>query len=127
MDIKEQVLIAIYAEYQKPLPDMQLVKSYELDFKCDEFKFALIKLQNEGYIDGLVVSGRQPINYRRPFEVSADCMLPTVKGIERAERLMGIDDEAPARERLKQAIKRLSDAGLKLLVEFAAARLEQMN
>lgn len=68
MDVKEEVLIAIYSEYQKPLPGMQQVRSYELDITFDEFKFALVKLQNDRHIDGLVINGKPPVNLHRAFE-----------------------------------------------------------
>ena len=53
LDIKQQVLLAIYIEYQKDLPNMSCVNNTELNMDIDVFNVALDKLQNEGYIKGI--------------------------------------------------------------------------
>ncbi len=55
-DAKQKVLFAIYAEYQKDLPDMDkniTAESVGLNYKT--FLTALIKLENEGLICGTVI------------------------------------------------------------------------
>lgn len=47
---KENVLLAIYIEYQKDLPDMGSVNNTALNMDIDVFNVALEKLQNEEYI-----------------------------------------------------------------------------
>ena len=50
LDSKQEVLYAIYAEYQKDLPDMKNITYQSLDMDLEVFQMALIKLQNEGFI-----------------------------------------------------------------------------
>lgn len=52
LDSKQKVLMAIYAEYQKDIPDMDLVSFESLDMDSKVFYIALDKLENEGLITG---------------------------------------------------------------------------
>ena len=53
LDIKQKVLIAIYTEYQKDIPEIEEeVNSSKLGIGIEEFKIAVVKLENEGLITG---------------------------------------------------------------------------
>ena len=52
---KEQVLLAIYIEYQKDLPDIGSVNNTVLNMDIDVFNVALEKLENEEYIKDICV------------------------------------------------------------------------
>ena len=54
IDTKHQVLYALYSEYQKDIPDMESINAAVLDMEVPVFNAALLKLQNEGYIQGFV-------------------------------------------------------------------------
>jgi len=46
LDSKQEVLYAIYAEYQKDLPDMKNITYQSLDMDLEVFQMALIKLRS---------------------------------------------------------------------------------
>lgn len=50
LDTKQQVLLALYSEYQNDIPRMTDVTCTALEMDYDVFCAALDKLQNEGYI-----------------------------------------------------------------------------
>lgn len=53
MSIKDKVLLAIYNEYQKDLPDMDKNITFDkLETNKEEFYYAFEKLENEGLING---------------------------------------------------------------------------
>ena len=57
MSAKEIVLLAIYNEYQKDLPNMDAnITCEKLQINLDEFNMALEKLENESLIKGLRAS-----------------------------------------------------------------------
>lgn len=52
LDLKEEVLTAIYSEYINDFPEMKRVNWKSLEIKPEYFLIALIKLENEGFISG---------------------------------------------------------------------------
>ena len=50
MDTKQKILVAIYTEYQKDLPDMNSLNAQKLELEIEVFGIALEKLENEGLI-----------------------------------------------------------------------------
>jgi hypothetical protein len=52
LDLKEEVLTAIYSEYIRDFPEMKRVNLRELNMRPQYFLIALIKLKNEGFILG---------------------------------------------------------------------------
>ena len=88
LDEKHAVLFAIYAEYQKAIPDMASLSFATLDMDRRVFNIALLKLQNEGLIDGLstfLAHARM-----EPKAVSLDSVMPTRLGIEYVEQRLDI-------------------------------------
>ncbi len=54
MSVKDKVLLAIYDEYQKDIPNMDANVTWsKLQLNKDEFNIALDKLDKEGLINGL--------------------------------------------------------------------------
>lgn len=53
LNVKDKVLLAIYKEYKKDLPNMEInITSKNLEMERDVFYIAIDKLQNEGLIEG---------------------------------------------------------------------------
>jgi len=53
LDVKQQVLVAIYTECQRDLPDMKSVKADVIGIPITQIFVALDKLENEGLINGV--------------------------------------------------------------------------
>lgn len=84
-DTKHQVLYALYSEYQKDVPDMRLVDWHSVDISELAFNAALLKLQNEGYIQGLITNPPNEMNARKLYAVKRDHVFLTGKGVEYVE------------------------------------------
>jgi len=124
LDIKHQVLFAIYSEYQNDIPDMQKVNFRNLEIDSLAFKVALLKLQNEGLIDGLVTC---PPGTRLAEKVKALLMegvMPTREGIEYVERKLEVARDLSGREKLKLVSEKLGKLGYEILKEFVAAQFK---
>jgi hypothetical protein len=70
LDTKQKVLLALYAEYQKDLPNMREIRADTLGLTKDVFYVAIEKLQNEGFIRdaNIAYAGMGPY----PFDVKID-------------------------------------------------------
>lgn len=79
LDAKQQVLLALYIEYQKDLPKMDSVKCSSLNMAIDVFNTALGKLSKEGYINGLYA---YPADNNEFYEVYTKDVGLTRAGIE---------------------------------------------
>lgn len=55
LDSKQQVLLAVYTEYQKDIPDMASITPESLGLDRIVFDTAFLKLENEGWINGLEI------------------------------------------------------------------------
>ena len=58
LDSKQKVLLAIYTEYQKDIPKMELITNVNLDMDSQVFRIAVDKLQSEGFIICLLYTSR---------------------------------------------------------------------
>lgn len=76
---KEQVLLAIYTEYQKDLPNMTNVNNTALNMDVDVFHIALEKLQNEEYVKDVAFFAS---DNNRFYTVDISKMKLTKTGIE---------------------------------------------
>lgn len=87
LDTKNQVLLALYIEYQKDLPKMQNVTCTSLNMDIDVFNAALKKLSNEGYIEGLNIFSADNDEF---YFVGTENVYLTKEGVEYVENNMGI-------------------------------------
>ena len=87
LDTKNQVLLALYIEYQKDLPKMQNVTCTSLNMDIDIFNVALKKLSNEGYIEGLNIFSADNDEF---YFVGTENVYLTKEGVEYVENNMGI-------------------------------------
>lgn len=111
LDAKMRVLMAIYAEYQKDVPDMVNVNVRALRMDWDAFRAAVLKLENEALIRGLVTKPPERAQIGDVEEIDMRGVMPTVSGLSAVERFVekGQIDTAEARlERLERAA---GDAG----------------
>jgi len=99
LDIKQQVLVAIYTEYQKKLPDMKSVKADALGISTEQFYIALDKLDNEGLVNNIeIVRGSNGI----PVIVKLDNANMSSYGIESVEKKLSIKKSYLQKKRLKK-------------------------
>lgn len=124
LDSKQQVLLALYIEYQKDLPKMDSVKCSSLNMDIDVFNTALGKLSKEGYISGLYA---YPADNNKFYEVYTKNVGLTKDGIEYVESKFGIEKEISNEDKLKYIIKKCGVLGLQALKLFGAAALEHIN
>jgi len=100
LDSKQEVLYAIYSEYQKDIPDMKSITYQSLDMDLDVFQMALIKLQNEGLIEGLKIIPPGTVIPSRIKGLDKDNILPTWKGINYVESKLEIEADKSNKEKL---------------------------
>lgn len=124
LDAKQQVLLALYIEYQKDLPKMDGVKCSSLNMDIDVFNTALGKLLKEGYINGLYA---YPADNNEFYEVYTKNVGLTKDGIDYVESKFGIEKEISNADKLKYIIKKCGVLGLQALKLFGASALEHIN
>ena len=113
LDAKHTVLYAVYAEYQKDIPDMASITPDGLVLDRRVFNIAFLKLQNEGFIDGLDTF---PPNTRmEPRTVILDGVMPTRFGIEYVERKLELDKMGTGQEKLRQLKEKFRHFGWEAL------------
>ena len=120
---KEQVLLALYIEYQKDLPDMASVNNTDLNMDIDVFNTALSKLQNEEYIRGFATLAAD--NNQFYVEDVSHVML-TKQGIDYVENCFGIKKELTSADKVRYVVKQCGVYGYKALKDIGAACLAAM-
>lgn len=123
LDAKQKVLLAIYTEYQKDLPNMDLVQARTLDLDTKVFRVALDKLQAEGLIQGVnvLVDGNSPI----PSVFWSDAKM-TPRGIDYVEEKLGIESTATGEKKVADIVKMLAKWGWDQGKDIAARVLADM-
>jgi len=123
-DLKQRVLLTIYVEYQKDIPNMQLVTPSALGIDKTSFEIAIDKLQNELLIKNanIVRGGRNP----HPRLVFLKNVMMTPEGIQYAENLLMIEPIDSAESKLKTIIKKSTEWGFEQLKDFAAKVMAEL-
>lgn len=118
LDLKQRILVAIYTEYQKDLPDMKNnINAEVLGIQGDKFRVALDKLQNEGFIKGTVITrGGQGNKILSAFTSKT---MMTRDGIEYVEEKLDIPTTLSANEKVGEVAKKLGAWGYTELKDFA--------
>lgn len=109
LDTKQKVLIALYTEYQKDLPDMKSIKAETLGISEEVFFVAIMKLKTEGYVTDLMeihTAGMLYPVYR------LDQMKLTRDGLEYVESKLNINSKATGKEKVIAASKKLGEWGM---------------
>jgi hypothetical protein len=124
IDAKHKVLYALYAEYQKDIPDMPAVTFEALEMDSRVYKIALLKLQNEGFIDGLETF--PPHTRMEPKAVILDSVMPTRFGIEYVEEKLEISKSLTGREKLSRLQEKFGRFGWEVLQNVTSQILGNM-
>lgn len=122
-DSKQKVLLAIYTEYQKDLPNMrENIKADKLGLENDVFFTALEKLENEGLItDVQIIRGGGKL-----IMVMTDSMKMTKEGIEYVEEKIGIRHTLTGAEKIAYIVKESASWGWDQIKDIASRTLSEM-
>ncbi|TEB08618.1 hypothetical protein Psch_02184 [Pelotomaculum schinkii] len=125
LDAKQKVLLAIYTEYQKDLPDMEREISFKnLDLDNKIFRIAIDKLQNEQMINGAtIIRGG---NSHIPLHVNVGDIKMTRQGIDFVEQKLQIDRTLTGVEKVKVISQNATKWGWEQLKDLAAKVLSEM-
>lgn len=123
LDSKQQVLLALYMEYQKDIPKMQEITCTALDMDIEVFNIALYKLQNEGYINGLRTMSADNDKF---YHVDISGVILTRDGIELIENKFGLAKEFTAEEKLRHILKKCGAWGFMAMKMFGSTILENI-
>lgn len=124
LDTKQQVLLAVYIEYQKDLPKMEHINNTDLDLDIDVFNSAVDKLQNEGYITGVYTLNADNDRY---YAVSCKNVKLTRDGLEYVEKNLGIAKELTAADKLTYIIKKCGVLALPALKTLAVEAIKHIG
>ena len=117
---KEQVLLALYLEYQKDLPDMAAVNNTDLNMDIDVFNIALDKLQNEEYIRGFA---SYPADNNKFYCADLSRVMLTKSGLDYVENCFGIAKEQTSADKVRYVIRQCGIYGYKALKDIGKACL----
>ena len=120
---KETVMLAVYIEYQKDLPQMKNINHTALNMDKDVFNTALDKLSNERYITGVSVFSADSEKF---YSVNTENIKPTPEGLLYAEKYFGIQKYDTAAEKIEYIIKKCGAFGLSALKLFAVSAMEHL-
>lgn len=116
LDAKQKVLIAIYTEYQKDMPNMnETITSERLCLDEEVFVMALRKLENEQLIQNINFLWADNKIYRYGF----GDMLISVYGIEYIENKLGISKTLSGFEKAKYISEKIASWGWEQFKDIA--------
>ncbi|GED72589.1 hypothetical protein BRE01_62910 [Brevibacillus reuszeri] len=116
-DTKQKVLLALYIEYQKDVPNMRSINAETLEIDHEAFSVALMKLETEEYITDLIeikTLGSAPPSYR------LDRAKLTRDGVEYVETKLSIDTRMSGTEKVTGILKKLGEWGMEQLKDVSA-------
>lgn len=116
LDSKEQVLVAIYTEYQKDMPEMDSITYISLGIPKKDFSGILLKLRSEGFVDNMKFLSKGRANSSAVDICEAQM---SSYGIEYAEKKLDIEKNLPTSEKVAKVVEKTKQIGLVLLSEFA--------
>lgn len=127
LDAKMRVLTAIYAEYQKDVPNMRRIDDTLLRMDRDAFLSAVIKLQNEELVKGLITKPPEEMQIGAVEEIDMRRVMPTVEGMKTVEHFVqyGTTDTAEARlERLKKAAGLAEEIEIERIIDSVMEKIK---
>ncbi|SCI46272.1 Uncharacterised protein [uncultured Clostridium sp.] len=123
LDTKQKVLIAIYTEYQKDIPDMRDAITYsKLGIDSQRFVVALEKLENEELIRGIDIARSRG----RAIDVFTDNIMMTSIGIEYVENKLGIEKTLSGLEKIKYMYGKYANWGWEQGKEIISSTLAKI-
>ena len=127
LDTKQKVLIAIYTEYQKDIPNIETEVKYDkLGIGLDEFKIAIAKLENEGLIRDTIVSKMGNSKWGVGI-VLLDRTKMTPYGIDYVENKLGIDKTLSGLDKVKQVGEKCTTWGWNEFKDITVQVLSEMG
>ncbi len=117
LDLKQTILVAIYTEYQKDLPEMNNITKEMFEIDDKKFTIALQKLENEQLIhnvhfmkfdDGIFTHSQSLTN-----------TMMTNDGIDYIENVLGIQPTLSGAEKAKAVASKVGEWGFEQLKDFA--------
>lgn len=124
IDAKQKVLLAIYTEYQKDMPDMSRITHTGLDMDAQVFRVAIDKLESEGYIRGAKV--HYPAGRPYPDAVIPNFIKMTREGLQFVEEKMDIERGLTGSEKVAELRTKFGKFGWNALTDFAAKTLVEL-
>lgn len=127
LDIKQKVLIAIYTEYQKDLPNIDgNVKADILGIDNNIFNVAIEKLENEGLITGsnLIKGGSSTVWNTIMVNLTHTKMTPD--GISYIEEKLGIERILTGAEKVRNVSVKVAEWGWDQFKDIAAKTLSEI-
>lgn len=117
LDLKQKLLVAIYTEYQKDLPEMaENITASNFKIGSDEFHMALLKLTNERLINGVTFTTGGHGN--KILGAFTSGMLMTREGIDYVEGKLGIGPTLSAGEKVLEVTKKVGEWGYNEIKDF---------
>ena len=130
LDVKQQVLLAIYTEYQKDIPMIHKeVTPNSLGIEKEKFDIAIAQLENEGYINSskVVTSKKQTEGNQWGITmVMLDFTKMTPYGIDYVEKVLDIDNTENAKNKVSRVVEKCSSWGMEQLKDFGARVLSEV-
>ncbi|MFJ7585614.1 hypothetical protein [Bacillus cereus] len=127
VDVKREVLTAMFLEYQKDVPNFNNVhrKFNEAGMDKDTFNMAVLKLENEGYIHNVhfIKGGHNPHGI---LSVRLDNALLTGGTARYMEEQLELNRTDTPEEKSKTILRIITDAGLERLENIAAKIVAEM-
>lgn len=125
LDAKQKVLLAIYTEYQKDIPNMEEnLKAQKLGLEYNIFKIAVDKLQNEDLINGAVIN--RGGNSHIPAVVSMGNVKMTRIGIDYVEHKLEIERTLSGAEKVKTISENAAKWGWEQFKDITAKVLAEI-
>lgn len=114
-DAKQKVLVAIYMQYQKDIPDMEQVTAESIGLEKKIFLTALEKLENESLIRGVkfVRGGGEALM------AFTDHIMMTPYGLNYVENKLNIQPEKTGLEKMKDISQKAAAWGWNEAKDFA--------
>lgn len=122
-DAKQKVLLAIYLEYQKDIPEMDNIKADTLGLTYEVFRIAIDKLENEGLIRGTKIT-RGYAN--EPLAVFLTATKMTSYGLEYVEHKLQVQPDKTGAEKVKEIAKKAGTWTWNEVKDFAAKVLSEI-
>ena len=127
LDIKQKVLIAIYTEYQKDLPNIDgNVRADILGIDNNIFNVAIEKLENEGLITGSNITKGGSKTIWNTIMVSLTHTKMTPNGISNIEEKLGIERTLTGAEKVKYISVKVAEWGWDQFKDIAAKTLSEI-
>ena len=123
-DTKQRVLLAIYTEYQKDLPEIKNITEESLGLTQEVFAIAIQKLENEGLINSYpdsAVSRSASIIW---IDLRQTMMSP--EGIGYIEDKLAMDKTLSGKEKVLKVSETVAKWGLDQLKDLTARVLAEM-